>query len=65
MKISSMLSSIVPFCCNGVGETTLTKKFKLNVFGVETCYLFKSKEISNDTIMLDDLVSTPVLDRQQ
>jgi hypothetical protein len=43
-----MLSLIVPFCCDGVGQTTLTRKFKLDVFGVETYYSSKSEEISND-----------------
>jgi hypothetical protein len=43
-----MLSLIVPFCCDGVGQTTLIRKFKLDVFGVETYYSSKSEEISND-----------------
>jgi hypothetical protein len=34
-----MLSLIVPFCCDGVGQTTLTREFKLDVFGAERLFI--------------------------
>ncbi len=70
MKISSMLSLIVPFCCNGVGRTTLTtREFKLDVFGAERLFIQVKRNPAfaimgdDDTIMLDDLLSTLRLDR--
>jgi len=34
-----MLSLIVPFCCDGVGQTTLTREFKLDAFGAERLFI--------------------------
>jgi hypothetical protein len=69
MKIFSMLFLIVPFCCDGVGQTTLTREFKLDVFGAERSFIQIKRNPTfaimgdDDTIMLDDLLSTLRLDR--